>query len=240
MGYPALNEGSQVHQHEQLLTSANLATVSKLAAGLSHEVNTPAGALLCGADVTRRCLAIITRALESEEGARLLGDDPRLAKAMRTMTRTCDDMTQASQRVAAVAANLATFTGLDRATVRRVDLNSCIKQAICLLGPRLEGRVTTDLGHLPRLLCHVSALNQLWLSLLEEAMADTKGEEQIRIQTRSDGESVNVHIAFRGRTGQLGSPAAHAAVRSHGGKLLSTSDRHGECRVTVVLPLSQR
>jgi signal transduction histidine kinase len=227
------------------LQAEKIAAMTQLAAGLAHEVNSPVGALQCGADTVQRCLSRIYEALEASDHADQIRQNPDFCRALRTLGQTCATVHKASNRIAEVAASLGAFSGLDRASYRQVDIRQCIEDTLSLISARLRGRIrlVRDFAEVSPVLCHANELNQVWMSLLASACDAIDGRGEIVLQVRQKGQTVRVEVEDSGRArvnpGQ-GLKLAYAIVIKHGGSLVITSRPEGGTRVTVTLPLHGR
>jgi len=161
---------------------------------------------------------------------------------------------------------LRTFSRLDEAELKRVDLHVGIDATIRLLSQYFNSNHITlkrDYGELPLVECYAGQLNQVWMNLLTNA-AQAIGTEPglVRIVTRLEGENVSVQIQDTGRgipaedlnrifdpffttksvgegTG-LGLSISYGIIESHGGSITVESAQDIGTTFTTLIPLQAR
>lgn len=175
------------------LLADNAAALQRLAAALSHEVNTPLGTLRSAVDVLFR---LADRPRDAEAAA----TPERIEKIQADLRRTLD---QSLGRMGEVIGRIQRFTNLDRAEVQAVDLNILLLDMLTLrLSGEEEGpKLRVELGELPEVVCRPLALNIALSPLLERAVESAKrrgAEGTIRLRTESGPDEVRVLIEDNG------------------------------------------
>ena len=178
----------------KLLVSENAASQKRLAAAMSHELNTPLGVLTSAFDTVRQ--------LYEKKG-----EDPdqndRLHSVFDEAVR-CGR--QSSERLRDAVQRLKQLTALDRAEEQVVDLNDVWSDTVTFLRTELEGKadVSMDLNPLPRVKCRPQQLSAVFSNLLRNAAAAIAGRGRIAITSeRCGGE-----LVFRVRDNGRGIPPA--------------------------------
>ncbi len=163
-----------------LIQTEKMASVGRLAAGLTHEMHTPLGALMSNAEMLRRC---IDQLQETTAG---MPDVPVLAKQVATAAKLLDLQRLAAERMKKILGSLRIFAHLDKAEVEEYDLHVGIDAALALLSHSMRGRVEVekDYGDLPHVICRPDAINQVFMNLLENASTAIEGEGRIAVRTR--------------------------------------------------------
>jgi signal transduction histidine kinase len=163
-----------------LIQTEKMASVGRLAAGLTHEMHTPLGALMSNADMLRRCVGKLQQIVERTP------DSPELDKHVTAAAKLLDLQRLASDRMKKILGSLRIFAHLDKAEVEEYDLHVGIDAALALLSHALRGRVEVerDYGDLPQVLCRPDAINQVFMNLLENASTAIEGEGRISVKTR--------------------------------------------------------
>ena len=163
-----------------LIQTEKMASVGRLAAGLTHEMHTPLGALMSNADMLRRCVEHLQKV--SEE----LPDSPQLVKQVAAAAKLLDLQRLAAERMKKILGSLRIFAHLDKAEVEEYDLHVGIDAALALLSHALRGRVEVDkdYGDLPQVLCRPDAINQVFMNLLENASTAIEEQGSISVKTR--------------------------------------------------------
>ena len=181
----------------RLVEEYKMASVGRLLAGIVHEINTPIGSIFSNNEVLRRSLEMLRKTLADPQPA-------TLDKA-RGILETCSGLASvdkiACERIESVIRGLKTFSRVDTAEMRKVDLNQEIRNTLKLTEGEFRRRVTveTDFGELPQVECYPQKLNQVFLNLLVNAGQAIEGEGRITVRTRLEGGAVHISIADSGR-----------------------------------------
>lgn len=179
----------------ELVSSARLATLGTMVAGIAHELNTPLGALNSNHDVLRRSLEHLQEILADERvDEDELDQVRRIVSAVDGIIRTNN---MAVDRMVSLVKSLRSFGRPDRAEVDRVDLHEGIDSTLEILRHELRDgiRVVKDYGDLPRVKCYPNQLNQVFMNLLLNAIQAFPDEGgTIEITTRSHDDRVSIRV----------------------------------------------
>jgi signal transduction histidine kinase len=188
----SLEAAEQLRRAEtRVLLSEHAASLGRIAAALSHELNSPVGALKSAVDTLLLINARFASASDAER-ARLLRLQADLRRSLH----------QSSERLAAIIGRLQRFTNLDRAEILEADINDLIRDAASMIEAEIKGKVRLelDLHPLPKLLCRPTQLGAVFHGLLlNAAHAVPDGHGRIRVSSRSTPESVEIVIEDNGR-----------------------------------------
>lgn len=239
-----------------LIQTEKLASLGRLAAGLTHEIHTPLGAIVANLDVLRRRLDAL--------GTRPPGP-PDLDK-IRDIVELHEI---AADRIRKIVGSLRMFAHLDRAVLESVDPHDGIEAALLLLTHEIRGsvEVVRDYGTLPRIPCRPDAMNQVYMNVLQNAVQALRSKPEpggtIRIATRiedsedggqavlefhDDGPGIPaaaIDKVFepgftskpRGIGTGLGLAIAYRTVESHGGTIEVESRPDEDTVFRIRLPL---
>jgi signal transduction histidine kinase len=240
-----------------LIQTEKLASLGKLAAGLTHEIHTPLGTLISNMDVLRHDI----KAMESELDELGIDQGPRFSSIRELM-----ELHQiATDRIQKILRSLKLFAHLDRSVTERVDLHEGIDAALSLLTYEIRGRIeiVKEYGDIPQVLCRPDAINQVFMNLLQNSVQAIPENGRITITTRSKGDNqVILEFADTGKgipkdalkeifdpgftskprgigTG-LGLSIALQTMRSHDGTILVKSTPGKGTRFTLKLPVVQK
>lgn len=256
---------AQLEERQQMLYLAEkLASVGQLAAGMAHEINNPLG-------FVRSNLSTLGNYLESF--AQLKGRLGDAAVAWRELDldfviEDSTDLLRESalglERIARIVADLKGFSNIDRASEEFADLNDCLRQAVAMSERQLPAAVSLqlELGQLPRLICLPAYLNQLFFSLIRnavQAIEDAGRDGTIRIASSADAQGITIRIADDGvgmsehqrdhafepffttrpvgGGAGLGLSTARNIVVAHSGRIELASEPGKGTTVTVFFPL---
>ncbi|MCZ6632267.1 MAG: response regulator [bacterium] len=243
----------------QLLHSEKMAALGKLVAGIAHELNNPIGFIYANMDHFSRYVGELQAVCEhASVGPEQKG---RAERAFQTLNRLIESCTNGAQRIKQIVLGLRTFSRLDEAEVKAVDVHEGIESTITLLAHQMKDRITLHktYGDLPLVECYAGQLNQVLMNLLTNAIDAIEGQGDVYITTQIDGETVQIAIRDTGigiseenlqkifdpffttkdvgkGTG-LGLSISYGIVQKHGGEIRVESAQGEGTTFTVVLPL---
>ena len=238
---------------ERLASSDRLESIGRLAAGVAHEINTPIQYLNDSVAFIREGVEELLQQIDKLHAAlpqKPEGDDD--IEYMReelppALTRVADGLS----RIAVIVRSMKHFSHADQREMSQVDLNAAIASTLVIARSEYKdvADVETAYGEIPQITCHGGQINQVVLNLVvnsAHAIADLVGKNggrgKIRVQTRVDGDNVEISIedsgggipeGIRARifdpffttkevgrgTGQGLSIARTVIVKGHGGEL---------------------
>ena len=208
----------------ELGQARKLEAVGQLAAGIAHEINTPTQYVGDGVhflkeafDGYRRLAGQYRRAVEVLAAAggqeALIGeireteqdiDLPYLEANVPGSFSSCED---GISRISTIVRAMKAFAHPDRKEKAPADLNQALQTTLAIARNEYKyvAEVTTELGDLPAVLCHVGELNQVFLNLIVNAahaigdvVGTRGGKGTIRIRTSRDVDMVRIDIADTG------------------------------------------
>jgi signal transduction histidine kinase len=227
----------------ELELSRRLAGLGQLVAGVSHEMNTPLGALRSALDTMNAVAGRLEGLALPDAGQRL----PRVVRASVEAARA------AEERLTLVVGSLRSFSRLDRAEEETGSIDECVRTVITLVQARAE-RVTIRFTHddpTPPFTLRAREVQQALLTLVLNAVeaVQRRGQGEVRVRTEADDATVRVVIeddgdgieperlegllepGFAGsgpRLGmRLGLSIAHRVATEHRGALVITSPGKG-------------
>ena len=233
----------------RLLLNETAASQGRLAAVLSHELNSPIGTLRSAVE----SLVLLYQKKRESDEARLLGIFEGLAHAAL----------ESCQRLKEVVGRMQRFTNLDRAEEQAVDLNELLRDTVGLLHSELNktAEVTLDLKPLAPLRCKPQQLSAVFLNLLRNATAHLQEDGKVRvtsvqsngeiaIQVRDNGPGIAAERlpylfepTFAVRSGRVTSSnwglfSSRSIVLEHGGHIKIDSTEGQGTVVTVTLSVA--
>ena len=192
--YRYLYETYKSHQQtmnaqSQLLLAESSASMGRLAAALSHELNTPAGALKSAVQTLRQVAE--KRAVASQEQRKQLA---------QTETELHLVVEKSLQRLQEVVKRMQRVTGLDRAEVSSVDLNEVLEDLGSLVESDLSQGVSIDLDlqPVPSISARPQQMSAVFSNLLHQAIAHVGTEGHVRITSRKVDAEIEVVLTHDG------------------------------------------
>lgn len=258
----------------QLVHSEKMASLGQLAGGVAHELNNPAAFIYSNMESLsdyalglNRLLAVYDSVpLSTEMAAEIAAvkQEVRFQTLSGELPSIIADCREGAERIRDIVLNLRTFSRLDEADVKQVDIHAGIDATIRLLSQYYNsGRITLkrDYGDLPLVNCFAGQLNQVWMNLLTNAaQAIGQNSGEVRIQTGIQDELVYVKISDTGKgiapehlkrvfdpffttkpvgegTG-LGLSVSYGIIEKHGGTITVEHAPNKGAMFTTLLPLN--
>lgn len=190
----------QAKKDLELVLSEKMGALGQLVAGVTHEVNTPLGAICSTSKTLGLALARLNEALDRNyPGARKNNHD--ISKALETIAQASSVITSGGDRVAKIVARLGTFARLDEADFKPIDIHQGIDDVLALLAHQITEtvQITKDYGELPQIPCYPRQLNQVFMNLLLNARQAIDGQGTIGIRTSRVGDQVQIVFRDSGR-----------------------------------------
>ncbi|MCP5111300.1 MAG: FHA domain-containing protein [bacterium] len=187
-------ERERWEQQRRMLVSENVSALERLAGALSHEFNSPLGALTSTIDT-------LVRVAEKQESAPA-ADRPQLAALDASLRETMD---AAIDRMNKVIGRIQRFTNLDRAEIQSVDLNELLSDVIALSEAQPgEQPVEIEFASesLPLVICRPQQLSTVFSSLLSNAVDACRRSSgrggRVRVSTKVSGDMIEIRMQDNG------------------------------------------
>ncbi|MGP1373819.1 MAG: sensor histidine kinase [Almyronema sp.] len=213
--------------HSQLVQREKMSSLGQLVAGIAHEINNPVNFIygnLFHVQEYAESLLEITRFYQNHyptplEEAEILAAEIDLDFIQADLPRLLTSMREGSNRIRQMVLSLRSFSRMDEAELKDVNIHEGIDSTLMLLQNRLKARserpkieVEKDYDNLPNIECYPSALNQVFMNILvnaidaiEESVAQAAKSENlakppcIKIQTALlVSQGVKISIADNG------------------------------------------
>ncbi|CAN5682047.1 ATP-binding protein [soil metagenome] len=135
----------------------------------------------------------ISGAVESE----CIGEALRYQDAVLAVAGLVEEVESSTARVSSLVETMKAYSHMDQAPLREIDVNEELENTLAILAYRLDStEVERDYGELPTVTAYGSELNQVWTSLLENAVDAVAGDEAGHIRVRTSCESDRVLVSI--------------------------------------------
>ncbi|HEX8559860.1 MAG TPA: ATP-binding protein [Pyrinomonadaceae bacterium] len=195
----------------QIIQSEKMASLGQLAAGVAHELNNPAGYLYGNMELLAESARGLERLLALYDSAPLpegvaarvreIKGEMDYENVLADLGSIITDCRDGAERIRDVVQNLRTFSRLDEAEFKKVDIHESIESTLRLLARYYTAeniRLVRDYGDLPPVDCYAGQLNQVWLNLLVNAAYAVRRGGEVRIETRREGDAAVVAVGDTG------------------------------------------
>jgi GAF domain-containing protein len=200
----------------QLIQNEKMAGLGQLVAGVAHEINNPInfvyGNLSYVEDYTKDLLELINLYRDCY---------PHPATPIRDRAETIDldfittdlpkilvSMKMGTERIRQLVLSLRTFSRIDEAQMKRVNIHDGIDSTLLILQHRLKTKaertdikIVREYGDLPLVECYAAQLNQVFMNILSnsiDALDDIVEKPTLWIRTDVKAETVAISIKDNG------------------------------------------
>jgi len=256
-----LEKESRLRQQEKLVT------VGQLAAGVAHQINNPIAFIISNLRALRgyfRQIVEYNQLLREQLGDQRIvvkGIDPKEIEYISTDGGdVIGEALLGAERVAAIVADLKSFSRVDTTEQEPISLTVCLESAlnICLNELNAVAAIRKEYGPAPEILCTPGLLNQVFLHLLLNAGQATVPPGEITLRCWCDEEFVYASVSDTGvgiteeirhrlfepyfttrdvgKGHGLGLSVSHEIVKQHHGEILVESEIGKGSVFTVKLP----
>lgn len=190
----------------QLVQTEKMSSLGQLVAGIAHEINNPVNFIYGNVTHARqnvedllRLIALyqqyypdahpaILAEIEEMDLEFVMGDLPKLLSSMKV----------GAERIQGIVSSLRTFSRMDEADMKSVDIHSGIESTLLILQNRLkdqsdaaEIQVLREYGELPTVECYAGQLNQVFMNILSNAI---DALEEVRLGKVAEKETAVIKI----------------------------------------------
>ena len=191
----------------QLIQSEKMSSLGQLVAGIAHEINNPVNFitanLIYSEEYFKELLELIQiyqnnypdntqieEFIQEIEFDYLQSDLPNIINSMKT----------GAERIQKIVLSLRTFSRLDEAEFKKIDIHESLDSTLMILQNNLESKshraaieVIKKYDDLPLVECYAGKLNQAFMNILNNAIDAL--EEAIENRQIPEGDSPKIHIS---------------------------------------------
>lgn len=203
----------------QLIQAEKMSSLGQLVAGVAHEINNPVsfiyGNISPAKDYIKDLLELVElyqqHYLEPEEEIAEKIENIELEFLTKDLAKLMDSIQVGAERIKAIVKSLRTFSRLDEAEVKEVNIHESIDSTLMILQTRLkpglnqaEIQVIKEYGELPKIECYAGQLNQVFMNIISNAIdalnEGNKNQNIAEIQAEPISETLLAPGAVKGRT----------------------------------------
>lgn len=236
-----------VHQEKMM-------SLGRLVAGIAHELNNPINFVYGNIDFLEEYYGDLLKLVDLYD--KLLPQDPELRKRIsgfkdeiefdylkRDIGKLLKSIRHGTERTSEIVRDLKTFSRPGARKMKKADLLEGLESTLNLLRPKMKNRieVVREYETIPRIVCDIGHINQVFMNILTNAVEAIEGEGTIYIRARTTKSGVRLIIKDDGPgieteavpklfepffttkdTGKgtgLGLAICEGIVRHHGGRL---------------------
>ncbi|MEG4307350.1 PAS domain S-box protein [Microcoleus sp. D3_18a_C4] len=191
----------------QLIQSEKMSSLGQLVAGVAHEINNPVnfiyGNLSYTSEYTQNLLKMLQLYQKEypQPSARIVEarEDFEIDYLVEDLPKILASMKFGADRIRDIVLSLRTFSRLDEAEKKQVDIHEGIESTLLILQNRLKHKadhptinLIKEYGNLPLVECYPGQLNQVFMNLLSNALDALEMEMK-----KSDRTAKNLAITIR-------------------------------------------
>ena len=194
-----------------------MSALGVLVAGVAHEINNPVSFIYGNIEHTSRyCQDLLT--LLSIYQSCYPNPLPEIEECIeeidldflsKDLPKTLESMQMGTERIKQIVLSLRTFSRMDEAEYKTVDLHQGLDSTLVILNHRVREsgqkfgiQITKNYGDIPLIACYAGQINQVFMNILANAIdaleEDHTPNAQITISTASQPEHIIVTIADNG------------------------------------------
>jgi signal transduction histidine kinase len=185
---------------KQVIVQEKMASLGQMVAGLTHEFNTPIGAICSMKNTQSKAVTKLQTTLENIV-PNYAENNHQIKNAMETILKSDQLIDQGTERLSEIINNLKNFVKLDESETTLSDIHESIDTVLALIRHDLLANIEIkcEFSKIPPFIYNARRLNQVFLNLLKNASQAIEDRGEITITTSQKAGMVHVAIGDNGK-----------------------------------------
>lgn len=205
------DQGSRSKSETQAIHTEKMAALGQLVAGIAHEINNPVNFIYGNLVHVEEYNQYLVKALELYQNSCSISpelqttlDEMEIDFVVEDLPKVLQSIRLGSERIRKIVKSLRSFSRLDEAEFKTVDIHEGMDDSLLILEYRIKKAgiaIVRNYGELPSIECFSGELNQVFLNLLSNAIDALEEIKNpcIQLQTECYGKHVAIRISDNGK-----------------------------------------
>ncbi len=191
----------------QLIQTEKMSSLGQLVAGIAHEINNPVNFIHANLahlkEYTNNILQVLSSyqeyCPEPEGEIQKLIEEADIEYIAEDLPKLCSSLSIGTKRIQSIVLSLRSFSRLDEAEMKPVDIHDGIEGTLLILQHRLKNdsskvniNIVKEYDELPLVQCYAGQLNQVFMNLLANAIDEL---QSIKPSSKEDNNTKTIAIS---------------------------------------------
>jgi two-component system, NtrC family, sensor kinase len=183
----------------QLVNTARISSLGQFVAGIAHEINNPVSFIHGNLSYFKEYSDVLLKIVRNYQDIypnppkkiQELIEENELDFLAQDLTKVLTSMILGTQRISEIVKSLRTFSRLDEAELKKVDIHEDIDSILIVLAHQLQAKnenpqikVIKEYGQLTLIECYPAQLNQAFMNILTNAIDALQDSNKSEIMTK--------------------------------------------------------
>lgn len=254
----------------KLVHSSKMISLGQLVAGVAHELNNPIGFIYSNMshlkEYSDKLISLIKIAEENPKELEKFKEEYEYDYIIKDMPKLISSCEDGARRTKDIVIGLRNFSRLEDSKLKEIDIIESIETSLNLIHGELKNRIEVhkQYGFIPKVYCHASEVNQVFMNILSNAAQAIDGsgniwitttfnkgtttkEDRVQISIQDSGKGIdpkNLEKIFDpffttkeiGQGTGLGLSISYGIIQNHGGDIQVKSEVGVGTEFIITLP----